>query len=548
MPHHRSLQRLSLVAAVWLVTTAPSSFAGTWYVTPGGSGSGTSWADSIGVVQAAIDSATAGDEIWVASGTYNESIKMRTGVALYGGFNGTETLQEQGDWKGNKTTIDAIGLNKRVVTAVDAMSVTINGFTIKNGMAIGYHPQDYGGGIYLYRVASATVKNCTIVDNTASGRGGGMACSLSRTTVANCVISTNSTSGIGGGLCVLGNYSFNLTSCKVARNKSNDYGGGVYCASFLTMTNCTFTDNWAYYGGGLEFSSSSPTLTNCTITNNRAGFSGGGVHCIFSLPTFTNCAISNNKTSYGSGGAMLCFSSSPSLSNCTITGNNSHNYGGGGYYDSSSLSLTNCTIADNQASRAQALAFDSDSYFQGSPSKVIAANTIIWNATDWLWNNDNSTLVLTYSDIEGGWPQGDGNIEAAPMFVDAVSGDYRLQAGSPCIDSGSNNAVIQLGPAILAQGDLDHHVRIWDGNGDWTPNVDMGAFEYGPPPLAGDLNEDAMVDALDLFVFQNIWHATTSPPPNPDQNGDNLFDADDLIILEHSRGNETYFAPLPSVR
>ena len=45
------------------------------------------------------------------------------------------------------------------------------------------------------------------------------------------------------------------------------------------------------------------------------------------------------------------------------------------------------------------------------------------------------TTVL-YSDIEGGM-EGEGNIDADPLFVDPLNDDYRLQAGSPCIDSGS---------------------------------------------------------------------------------------------------------------
>jgi len=67
-----------------------------------------------------------------------------------------------------------------------------------------------------------------------------------------------------------------------------------------------------------------------------------------------------------------------------------------------------------------------------------ATNTIVW---------DNTTtaeamimgpgpILVTYSDIEGGWT-GEGNLDADPLFVDPIYGDYHLDAGSPCVDKGT---------------------------------------------------------------------------------------------------------------
>ncbi len=73
---------------------------------------------------------------------------------------------------------------------------------------------------------------------------------------------------------------------------------------------------------------------------------------------------------------------------------------------------------------------------------------------------------------------GIGNIDADPLFVDPDNGDYRLQAGSPCIDAGDNTAV----PEDLTT-DLDGNPRFLEipetpdtGNGT-LPIVDMGAYE-----------------------------------------------------------------------
>ena len=65
-----------------------------------------------------------------------------------------------------------------------------------------------------------------------------------------------------------------------------------------------------------------------------------------------------------------------------------------------------------------------------------------------------------------------GNIAADPMFVDAAGGDYHLQAGSPCIDAGTNEGAPNM--------DFDGNPRPIDGDGDNIAVVDMGAFEFMP--------------------------------------------------------------------
>jgi len=54
-------------------------------------------------------------------------------------------------------------------------------------------------------------------------------------------------------------------------------------------------------------------------------------------------------------------------------------------------------------------------------------------------------------------------------------GSTRWSFGSPCIDTGSNDAV----PEDVTT-DLDGNPRIVDGDGDSVATVDMGAYEYQP--------------------------------------------------------------------
>ena len=57
--------------------------------------------------------AASGDEIWVKQGTYYESITLISGVALYGGFDGAESIRSDRDWEVNITTIDASTAEQR---------------------------------------------------------------------------------------------------------------------------------------------------------------------------------------------------------------------------------------------------------------------------------------------------------------------------------------------------------------------------------------------------------------------------------------------------
>ncbi len=108
-------------------------------------------------------------------------------------------------------------------------------------------------------------------------------------------------------------------------------------------------------------------------------------------------------------------------------------------------------------------------------SSPTLTNAILWGNTPDQIAGDPATV--TYSDIQGGYA-GTGNINADPKFVDAASGNLRLQPGSPAIDAG-NNAAVPTGVTT----DLDGSPRLVDIPG--VPNsvagyVDMGAYEAQP--------------------------------------------------------------------
>ncbi|MBW8041844.1 MAG: hypothetical protein FVQ85_17850 [Planctomycetes bacterium] len=300
----------------------------------------------------------------------------------------------------------------------------LDGFTVTGGNADGPYPDNWGGGMYNGWNSNPTLNNCTFSSNSAQ------------------------------------------------------YGGGMYNASWSSpaINNCTFSRNLAtgkYADGGGIYNNrdNSPILTNCTFSGNCAeatwNTSGGGMWNGSGRPTLIRCTFSGNSAlgEWGRGGAIYNESRSTTLTNCMFSGNVAGLAGGGIYSRNySNATMTNCTFSDNSANFGRALACDS--FY--SPSDIRVNSSIIWDGGNEIWNNDNSTITITYSDIQNGWP-GEGNIDADPLFVNEDNRDYHLLEDSLCIDAGDPNYLAEPNKT-----DLDGKPRIVGGR------IDMGAYEYNP--------------------------------------------------------------------
>jgi len=358
---------LSLVMAVNL--TAPRAVRadpGMLYAAPTAQGSGncTTWANAC-ALQTALAQATAGDEIWVKAGVHYPGVAgnriatftIKDGVALYGGFAGTEVSRDQRDWQANPTILsgdidqndintdgnfiaetveDIQGENAyHVLTAVHATSIsfTLDGFVITAGLG-----EEFGD----------------------EGEGGGLRAGHSNATLRNIIFCGNDVWGSGGGLYAYSS-TIRLTTVTFSGNEAG-YGGGIYLSSSTAeLINATFIDNTSFGdGGGMMITyGSTATLATITFENNLAmGYSGSGLSVgdiaggsssvVLTDVTFIDNGYSS-LTKYG-GGMFACYNCTADLTNVAFTRNSAED--GGGLYSDGRSTLTNVTFNNNTATDA----------------------------------------------------------------------------------------------------------------------------------------------------------------------------------------------------
>ena len=208
-----------------------------------GDRSGTSWENACSSISAALDLSIRDDEIWIGAGRYREPIEMKAGVALYGGFVGTESVLGERNWMANETIIDATGHG--TPTVVGASYARLDGLTI------------------------------------TGGERSGIRCEGSAPIIANCTIANN-TSVVGGGVYCDSFAALRFVSCTITENEAL-YGGAVYGdQADLSFINCTIANNTASSGGAVMCAFTSLSFENCTIAGNNTDF-GGAVGSVYNF-------------------------------------------------------------------------------------------------------------------------------------------------------------------------------------------------------------------------------------------------------------------------
>ncbi len=155
------------------------------------------------------------------------------------------------------------------LTVVNGATVTVNDCVIKNNVG-----KD-GGGICVAVSSTLDMNGCTISGNSSPSSGyggGGMRIRNSTVSLTNCTISGNSENSTaynyGGGIQMFSNddpvSTATLTDCTMVNNTSTGQGGGFYIGNgnTITFTNTIVANNTATKGGNNGYEDVAGTVTS----------------------------------------------------------------------------------------------------------------------------------------------------------------------------------------------------------------------------------------------------------------------------------------------
>jgi hypothetical protein len=428
----------------------------------GGANNGSSWADAFLDLQDALAAmaCVGSGEIWVAQGTYtpdratadrSDTFQLISGVAIYGGFNATESLRSQRDPAANVTIlsgdIGAVGVHTdnsfHVVTGsgVDPTAI-LDGFTVTRGSA---GPSGTGAGL-LVQKGSPTIVNCLFTLN-AAFRGGAVYAEDSAPAFVRCTFLANT---------------------------ATDGGGAIRSVtSAVDVVNGRFLGNTANTGGAVHNTAASDSVfTNCVFSGNTATAIGGAVfNTISSLVTVTNSSFTANHAATTGGVYTTGLATQITLASSILWGN---------------------TDGSGATEQAQVRALSSGS--------IAADYCDIQNLTSAL-GSGNIALDPLFTDANG-----------ADNAAGTLDDDLRPLAASPVIDAGSNPALpadtydLNNNANTTEQLPLDLDLAPRRVDAPETPDtglgaapvVDMGAYEFDC--LDVDCNENGVCDSVDITL------------------------------------------------
>ncbi len=274
---------------------------------------------------------------------------------------------------------------------------------------------------------------------------------------------------------------------------SSIFSGGAinHDSGLLVLTNSTLTNNVASFGGALYLGGTSTIqlrIINSTLSNNQASV-GGALYSEANnsngngpqTEIFNSTLSANQTASSSNASALHVRGSGLSIYNSVLSGNS----GGPAIKGNGNINVRNTTIAGNYAaSGTGGVEIVNDPYV--SSSSLTLANSILWDnsgSADYILPQGNSS-VLTGSTIESSNDQNPLFVSGiTPSATPSTSGNFRLSAGSPAINSG-DNGFIQTdvydidGDSNASEGapDRDLNPRIVN------TTVDRGAYEFVQQP------------------------------------------------------------------
>uniref|UniRef100_UPI00356A9D5F LamG-like jellyroll fold domain-containing protein n=1 Tax=Stieleria sp. TaxID=2795976 RepID=UPI00356A9D5F len=339
-------------------------------------------------------------------------------------------------------TIDAGQNDYRIFHIFDGdqsvdQTVVIDGLTLTGGNVVA------GQGGAIRNLEALTISNSRIVDNSASGNGGGIFSAVGPLTVHASTISENVSNATGGGI------------------RSVD--------AELTVTDSTFFSNIARFGGGGIFNlRNALSIDNSTFSQNAAGTNGGGVF-----------------TDQNNGNLVEIQNSTFTLNRSDNTGNGNGLGGGIRAHNANTIVLHNTIVAGNTNGLQQTADDYSGAADSASSFNLIGIAGSLTGITHGSQGNQIGTISLPIDAMLGGLADNGG---ATFTHVPDVS--------SPAIDSGNTTAIV----------DQRGRSRPFDGDLNGVAAADIGAVEVDKAfsivfdaPIRGQTHESSAHPDRDLI-------------------------------------------------
>jgi PKD repeat protein len=454
--------RIVVVAAALLLGGSGVAAAATLYAASGGGGSSCTAASPCSLTSA-VQQASAGDTVVLATGIYtgtgSEVVAIAKDLTLTGGWDGIAA---------DASSLDAglypallSGEGARRVMTVQSNTVTLNGLTIVDGEA------DLSGGGIDATGSHLTLAGCILRGNFTSASSGdalggglhldgGMLTVRDSTFVANAARSPDQPAG--GAIAVTGDAGADVESSRFAGNDAwNGSALALYGTGTQTVHACSFYRNGmddsgraaGGYGGALSVAWGSLTVEDSLFDSNNAGNEGGAMRISFADVTLARNRIFGNEAGSGAALALLSCPTSCTLVNNILAKNHTSNSSAAAVrIVGSTVSLLHNTIV------GEGTAVDQHGVDLESGCTATFTNNIIVRQSVGVSPDSTSSASLDATVWgDGDWANGSNvggtgtitsqthDVTGSPSFVDPTNRDYHIAADSAALDAGVATSV-----------------------------------------------------------------------------------------------------------
>lgn len=331
--HHALVRALPIatvpLAVVGLAISTPAAAANRYVATCGSdawAGVNPGCAAPIGpkrTLQAAIDSASSGDTIFVLPGVYNGAIDLDGKAVTIVSTSGAGVTFLERATAGSIVTCNS----------GEGPGTVLEGFTLRNAFTLGR------GGALFCGFSSPTIIGCVFDSNESQGEGGAVAVIAASPTFIDCVFTDNvanlSEAEPGGGALYGELATIELVDCTFLDNGAGGAGGAVALvnSSHAVLEGCHFEGNSLWFfslsaqGGAIWVDDSELELSSCDFLENSSWGSGGAISIVDGTMTAITCTFDDNESELDHGGAIRADDSALSIVGCGFTENRSEDYG-----------------------------------------------------------------------------------------------------------------------------------------------------------------------------------------------------------------------------